>query len=202
MTIQKNEPWRKNDCEYGKGESLIWSFTLEASIGRVDVGCCWLLLIADGCYCNRIAADFVFESSLWYERFCTILKVIEAELHFFCWTDPCKLNFAKCLFYWIFIKHQLIRTDITYLWNPYWHKVRKWTFFLLLNTLKNYLQILRLNGVPVTPIRAGVKHLLTIGMVGVFSITPFFTFSGAEKQYFFQTWAKPKVVLLSMEPQF
>ena len=40
MTLQNNEPWRKNDCAYGKGELLIWSFTLEASIGRADVGCC------------------------------------------------------------------------------------------------------------------------------------------------------------------
>ena len=50
MTIQYVEPWRKYDCAYGKGELLIWSFKLESGIGRVDVGCCWLLLIADGCY--------------------------------------------------------------------------------------------------------------------------------------------------------
>ena len=40
VTIQYVEPRRKYDCAYGKGELLIWSFTLEAGIGRVDVGCC------------------------------------------------------------------------------------------------------------------------------------------------------------------
>ena len=50
MKIQYIEPWRNYNCAYGKGELLIWSFTLEDGIGRVDVGCCWLLLIADGCY--------------------------------------------------------------------------------------------------------------------------------------------------------
>ena len=56
MTIQYVEPWTKFDCEYEKGELPIWSFTLEASIGRVDVGCCWLLLIADGCYWLQLVA--------------------------------------------------------------------------------------------------------------------------------------------------
>ena len=50
MKIQYIEPWRNYNCAYGKRELLIWSFTLEDGIGRVDVGCCWLLLIADGCY--------------------------------------------------------------------------------------------------------------------------------------------------------
>ena len=50
MKIQYIEPWRNHNCTYGKGKLLIWSFTLEDGIGRVDVGCCWLLLIADGCY--------------------------------------------------------------------------------------------------------------------------------------------------------
>ena len=39
MTLQYVELWRIYDCAYGKGEKLIWSFTLEAGIGRVDVGC-------------------------------------------------------------------------------------------------------------------------------------------------------------------
>ena len=50
MTIQYVEPWSKYDCAYGKGELLIWSFKLESGIGRVDVGCCWLLLTANGCH--------------------------------------------------------------------------------------------------------------------------------------------------------
>ena len=56
MTIHNVEPWRKHDCAYGKGESLIWSFTLKAGIGRVDVGCCRLLLIADGCHWLQLVA--------------------------------------------------------------------------------------------------------------------------------------------------
>ena len=56
MTIKYVEPWRKYDSAYGKGELLIWSFTLESGIGRVDVGCCWLLLIADGCYWLQLVA--------------------------------------------------------------------------------------------------------------------------------------------------
>ena len=39
LIIQYVEPWRKYDCAYGKGELLIWSFRLDAGIGRVDVGC-------------------------------------------------------------------------------------------------------------------------------------------------------------------
>ena len=56
MTIKYVEPWRKYDSAYGKGELLIWSFTLESGIVRVDVGCCRLLLIADGYYWLQLVA--------------------------------------------------------------------------------------------------------------------------------------------------
>ena len=58
-TIQYVEPWRKRDCAYGKGVLLIWSFTLEAGIGRVAVGRCWLMLIADGCYWLLLVAGWL-----------------------------------------------------------------------------------------------------------------------------------------------
>ena len=57
-TILNYKQWKFNilnrggiiTARMGKGNYSYGLFTLEDGIGRVDVGCCWLLLIDDGCY--------------------------------------------------------------------------------------------------------------------------------------------------------
>ena len=83
------------------GELLIWSFTLEASIGRVGVGCCWLLLIADGCYCLLLVAAsccwFLDDCWLWL-GYCLLLLVAAGccwLLDDCCWLLECCLQAKK-----------------------------------------------------------------------------------------------------------
>ena len=93
MTIQYVGPWRKYDCTYGKGDLLIWSFTLEAGIGRVDVGCCRLLLIADGCYWFQLVAAGI----LLVATGCCMIAGSGWDTAGCCWLlDDCWLRLGYC----------------------------------------------------------------------------------------------------------
>ena len=80
-----------------KGELLIWSFTLEAGIGRAGVGCCWLLLIADDCYWLLLVAAsccWMLDDCWLQLGYCWLLLTAAGGCYLL---DDCWLRLGYCL---------------------------------------------------------------------------------------------------------